>query len=245
MTGRDSLAGRVVALTGAGRGLGLQIAGTLLDRGARVVANYRTPSPDLDQLAEKHPELVLHQGDIAVEETAADLVATARGLGRLDALIHNAGIARDQLLVRMPVEDWDEVHRVNLRGAFLLSKYAVRVMMRQRYGRIVYLSSGAAILGNAGQAAYAASKAGLHGLSATVAQEYRGYGVRTVVLAPGLLDTGLGEALDPRIVREKAERSMLGIGSGERIAATAAFLASADADYINAVVIRADGGLVY
>ncbi|UQU63864.1 SDR family oxidoreductase [Couchioplanes caeruleus] len=245
MTGTEALEGRIVALTGAGRGLGLQIARTLLERGARVVANFRSPSADLEQLREKFPELVLVQGDIAEEEAAIELVAAARRLGRLDAVIHNAGIARDQLLVRMPVEDWDEVHRVNLRGAFLLSKHAVKAMLRQRYGRIVYISSGAAILGNAGQAAYAASKAGLHGLSATVAQEYRSYGIRTVVLAPGLLDTGLGEALDEKIIEEKAGRSMLGIGSGTQIAATAAFLASADADYINAVIIRADGGLVY
>src|SRR5205823_8849117 len=138
-------------------------------------------------------------GDIGCEETAEKLIAVARALGKLDVLILNAAITRDQPLVRMPVEDWDEVLRVNLRGAFLVTKQALRVMMRHRYGRLIYLSSLSALIGNAGQAGYAASKAALHGLSHTVAQEYASYNIRSVVLAPGLLDIGLGAGLDPAV----------------------------------------------
>ena len=237
---------RVVALTGAGRGLGLITARHLLDRGMTVVANHRSPSPDLERLQDKHPDaLHLVPGDVGEEETAEAIARRAKELGGLDVLVHNAGIAKDQPLVRMPVADWDEVHRVNLRGAFLTTTHALRLMMRRKYGRIVYVSSLAAVQGNPGQASYAASKAGLHGLSNTVAQEYAGYNIRSVVLAPGLLDTGLGAALAPEIQQRKIDRALLGLGEADGVAATIAFLASSDADYINATVIRTDGGLAY
>ncbi|MGX1977196.1 SDR family NAD(P)-dependent oxidoreductase [Streptomyces kronopolitis] len=237
---------RTVAVTGSGRGLGLLIVKALLDGGCRVLANYRTPTDELTALHESHPgRLHLCRGDIGEESAAEALVAAARGLGRLDAVIHNAAIIRDQPLVTMPVDDWDAVQRVNLRGSFLVTKHALRLMMRQRYGRMVYVSSGSAVLGNAGQAAYAASKGGLLGLSNTVAQEYARYRVSSVVLAPGLLDTGQGAELGEDLRTQKAGRSLLGAGRGEDMAATAAFLASAQADYINATLIRADGGVAY
>ena len=246
MAGENGLAGRVIALTGAGGGLGVLIAATLLQRGALVAANHRSPSTGLLKLQEKHPDaLHLVAGDIGCEETAEKLIAVARALGKLDVLILNAAITRDQPLVRMPVEDWDEVLRVNLRGAFLVTKQALRVMMRHRYGRLIYLSSLSALIGNAGQAGYAASKAALHGLSHTVAQEYASYNIRSVVLAPGLLDIGLGAGLDPAVKRRKAARSLLGIGNGDSVAATVAFLAGPDADFINGSVIRSDGGIAY
>jgi 3-oxoacyl-[acyl-carrier protein] reductase len=238
------LSGRVVALTGAGRGLGLLTARALLAQGAQVIANHRSAAPELSELREKYPA-ALHPvpGDVGDERTAEAIADTARGLGHLDVLIHNAGIARDQPLVRMPVEDWDEVIRVNLRGAFLTTKHALRLMMRRRYGRLVYVSSLAAVLGNAGQANYAASKAGLHGLSHTVAQEYARFNIRSVVLAPGLLDVGLGATLPPATQASKLEHSLLGIGGGESVAATIAFLAGPEADHITASVVRIDGGI--
>ncbi|NKE60869.1 SDR family oxidoreductase [Lentzea sp. PSKA42] len=237
---------RVVALTGAGRGLGLITTRILLDQGMTVVANHRSPSPDLVRRQDKHPDaLHLVPGDVGEEETAEALARRAKEIGGLDVLICNAGIAKDQPLVTTPARDWDEVHRVNLRGAFLATKHALRQMMRRRYGRIVYVSSLAAVQGNPGQAIYAASKAGLHGLSSTVAQEYGGYNVRSVVVAPGLLDTGLGAALAPEVAQRKIDRALLGLGGAEGVAATIAFLAGPDADYINNTVIRADGGLAY
>lgn len=241
-----SLDGRVVILTGAGRGLGLLTAQTLLGQGAQVVANHRSPSPGLNQLAEKYRDrLRLVAGDVATEETAATLAQEARRLGRIDVLIHNAAITRDQPLVRMPVEDWDEVQRVNLRGAFLTTKHALKTMMRARYGRIIYVSSVTALTGNAGQAAYTSSKAGLHGLALTVAQEYCSYNVRTTTVAPGILDTGLGSSVAPAQRRRMVDRSLLDLGQAQQVAETIAFLSSPTADYINATLIRTDGGMRY
>ncbi|MFI7504708.1 SDR family oxidoreductase [Streptomyces sp. NPDC049687] len=243
---RDPLRGRVVLLTGAGRGLGLLTAQTLLDQGAAVVANHRSPSDELERLADKHRDrLRLVPGDAATDETAALLAGEARRFGRLDVLVHNAAITRDQPLVRMPIEDWDEVQRVNLRGAFLTTKYAVKSMMRARYGRIIYVSSVTALTGNAGQAAYTSSKAGLHGLAMTVSQEYASYNIRTATVAPGILDVGLGAAVAGPQKRRMTDRSLLGLGEAGQTAETIAFLASPAADYINATVIRTDGGMRY
>ncbi|MFG3155353.1 SDR family oxidoreductase [Streptomyces sp. NPDC048219] len=240
------LTGRVVLLTGAGRGLGLLTAQTLLEQGAMVVANHRSPSEGLQRLAGTYRDrLRLVPGDVATDDTAALLTSEARRFGRLDVLVHNAAITRDQPLVRMPVEDWDEVQRVNLRGAFLTTKYAVKSMMRARYGRIIYISSITALTGNAGQAAYASSKAGLHGLAMTVSQEYASYNIRTATLAPGILDTGLGAAVAAPQRRRMTDRSLLGLGEAAQTAETIAFLASPAADYINATVIRSDGGMRY
>jgi 3-oxoacyl-[acyl-carrier protein] reductase len=240
------LSERVVALTGAGSGLGLLTTRHLLEQGARVIANYRSSADGLLALQEQHPG-ALHPiaGDVGDEETAVAIAKQARAMGRLDVLIHNAAISRDRPLIGMSTDDWDDVIRVNLRGAFLTTKHALQVMLRRRYGRVIYVSSIAAVMGNAGQANYAASKAGLHGLSHAVAQEYSSRGVRSVVLAPGVLDTGLGARLAPEIQRRKVERSLHGLGDASSVAATIAFLAGSDADFINGAVVRSDGGIVF
>lgn len=240
------LTGRVVAITGAGRGLGLLTTETLLRQGARVIANHRSPSPNLEEFRRKFPgQLQLVPGDIGEESTAIALADAARNAGDLHVLIHNAGVTRDQLLAHMPVEDWDEVQRVNLRGGFLATKHAVRIMLRRRYGRIVYISSIAAVMGNTGQANYAASKAGLHGLARSVAQEYASYNIRSTVLAVGVLDVGLGAAMKPNTQRRKVDRSLLGLIDGASVAETLAFLAGPKADFINSEIIRLDGGVRY
>ncbi|GHG97540.1 SDR family NAD(P)-dependent oxidoreductase [Streptomyces rubradiris] len=240
------LDGMVIALTGAGRGLGLETARTLLARGAKVAANHRTPTPELSELAERSAgRLVTCQGDIGEEKAAEELVAAAAGLGGLDALVHNAGVARDQPLVRMPAADWDAVHRVNLRGAFLATKHALRPMMRARSGRLVYVSSVVARTGNAGQAAYASSKAGLHGLSLTVAQEYARYGIGSVVVSPGLLDVGMTGQMTAQAFEQKTKRSLTGVVQARRVAAAVAFLVHPDAADINGTVVDIDGGIAY
>jgi 3-oxoacyl-[acyl-carrier protein] reductase len=241
-----STSGRTVAITGAGRGLGLLTVRTLLEQDSNVVANYRSQSPELDLLAKQYSsKLLLVQGDASDEGTAKALVHAAAEFGGLDALIHNAAITRDGAAVLLSVEDWDEVMRVNLRGAFVVSKHALRPMMRQRSGRIVYVSSTVAYIGNSGQAAYAASKAGLQGLALSIAQEYRAYNVRTVVVAFGLLDTGLGVELTDRHRERLGAMSLAGIGDPGQSAQTLAFLTSPAADFINATVVRADGGVKY
>lgn len=246
MGGVGDLGGRMVVVTGAGRGLGLVTVRVLLERQARVIANHRSPSPELHLLQEIHADrLHLVPGDIGEEPTAIAIAEAAGDLGGLDVLIHNAAITRDQPLVRMPVQDWDEVIRVNLRGAFLVTKHVLRGMIRRRYGRLIYVSSLSATIGSTGQGNYAASKAGVHGLSQSVAQEYGRFGIRSVVLAPGLLDLGLGAAVPVDIQTRKADRALLGVGSGESVAATIAFLASPQADYINATVVHVDGGIAY
>ena len=240
------LDGRVVAVTGAGRGLGLVTVRVLLKHQARVIANHRAPAPEVVALQDTYGDrLHLVAGDVGEEPTAVAIAEAAAALGGPEVVVHNAAIARDQALVRMPVQAWDEVIRVNLRGAFLVTKHALRGMIRRRYGRLIYLSSLSATVGSTGQANYAASKAGLHGLSHSVAQEYARFNIRSLVVAPGLLDTGLGAALPVEIQQRKADHALLGAGSGAAVAETIAFLASPDADYINATVVHIDGGIAF
>lgn len=242
----EGLTGRVVAVTGAAGGLGLAAARALLQCGATVVANHRSPSPALTELEQSYGQrLVTVQGDIAEEEVAIRVSEAATGLGRYDALINCAGITRDRLLVQMSLEEWEEVFRTNVRGAFLATKYAVRAMVRSRYGRIIYISSVAATMGNSGQANYAASKAALDGLARAVSQEYGANGVRTVVVALGLVATGMGIRLEEPTRSEKVGRALLGLGDTTAVADTLAFLSSPAADFINAETIRIDGGLKY
>lgn len=237
----------VAAVTGAGRGLGLLITRTLLAHGFSVVANHRSPSEELAKLAvEADGRLVAVEGDISVEQTAVQVAAAAaEAFGGLDAVVNNAARTRDRALIAMAPEDWDAVFHTNVRGAFLMTKHALKLMIRRRGGRLIYLSSVSAVMGNAGQANYAASKYALHGLSNAVAQEYARFGVRTVVLAPGLIDAGLGAEI-PESVREvKRARSLADIGSGRDVAETVAFLAGPHARYINATTVRLDGGMAY
>ncbi len=249
LTGTETgatLAGRTAAVTGAGRGLGLETVRTLLARGANVVANHRSWSEGLDKLAAADERLALVAGDIGEEDTAREIVETAvTRFGGLDVAVHNAAVTRDKPLVSMSVEDWDEVQRVNLRGAFLLSRQAVRLMLRRKAGRLIYLSSISGVAGNAGQANYAASKAGLHGLAKSVAQEYARYNIRSVVVAPGMLNTGLADSIPSKVRDEKEARSLIGICDSYSVAELIAFLASPVGDVVNATLVRADGGMAY
>jgi 3-oxoacyl-[acyl-carrier protein] reductase len=237
----------VAAVTGAGRGLGLLITETLLAHGFRVVANHRSPSPELALMeAGAQGRLATVAGDISAEETAEKIAAQALAqFGGLDAVVNNAARTKDKALISMSPQDWDEVFHTNVRGAFLMTKHALRLMIRRRGGRLIYISSVSAVMGNAGQANYAASKYALHGLSNSVAQEYARYGVRTVVLAPGLIDAGLGAEIPPAVREVKQARSLAGLGAAADLAETVAFLAGPHSRYINATTLRLDGGMAY
>lgn len=239
------MTGRVVIVTGAGSGLGWHITQALLAHGDRVIANYASSGDLLNHRVTEvgADRLVPVKGSIAEESTSEQLAAEAAQLGGPQAVIHNASITRDGLLVKMSLDDWQAVQDVNLRGAFLLSKHAVRKMLPHRAGRLVYISSVSAVMGNAGQANYAASKSGLDGLARSVAQEYASRGISACVLAAGLIDVGMGARLTPEIQQAKLRKILGGGAKPEEIAGIATFLASDAATYINATVVHANGGI--
>lgn len=237
----------VAVVTGGGSGLGLLLTEALLARNYRVVAGYATSDAALADLTAQVGEnwLRVVQGNLAEESTSQELIAATADWGRLDTVLHNASITRDGLLVRMDHKDWDAVMDVNLRGAFLLTKHAVRRMMRQRHGRLLYISSISARLGNAGQANYAASKAGLDGLARSTSQEYARYGVTTTVLASGLVATGMGLRLDPEYQRQKLGRVLHGAIDPAELAGVAVRLAGREFRTINATTVDVDTGVMF
>jgi len=189
----------------------------------------------------------LVQGDIAADGTAEDIVkrALAFGGGRLDILVNNAGITRDNLLVRMSLEEWDAVLDLNLRGAFLATKAAMRSMMKQRSGRIVNVSSIAGVMGNAGQANYAAAKAGLIGFTKTIAREMASRNITCNAVAPGFVPTDLTKDIIKQMEGTILPQIPLGrFGTVEDVANAIAFLVSDDASYITGQVLVVDGGMV-
>lgn len=237
----------VALLTGGGSGLGLHITKALLAGGYRVVAGYATSPLALADLSQQvgPQRLLAVQGDLAEENACEQLVDAAVPWGRIDVVIHNAAITRDDLLVRTSSKDWDAVMDVNLRSAFLLTKHSVRQMMRQRRGRLLYLSSIVARLGNAGQSSYAASKAGLDGLSRSVAQEYARYGITAVTLAAGLVATGLGLRLPAQHQDAKLSRVLHGAIDPEELADIAVQLAGPRFRAVNATTVNVDTGVVF
>ena len=246
-----SLEGRTALITGGGRGIGRATAIRLARAGARIAINYKGNG----EAAEEAKRLVetgggnatLIQGDVSVDDQAEKVVkaALAFGDGRLDILVNNAGITRDNLLVRMSAEDWDAVVDLNLRGAFLVTKAAMRPMMKQRSGRIVNVSSVAGVAGNAGQANYASAKAGLIGFTKTVAREMAVRNITCNAVAPGFVPTDLTKALLKQMEETILKQIPLGrFGTVEDVANAIAFLASDEASYITGQVIVVDGGMV-
>ena len=244
-----SLQGRRALVTGASQGIGRAVALRLAQEGAAVAINYHTSRAGAEDLVaaitSSGGTAVALAADVSDGEQAEALVqGTVEALGGLDILVNNAGITRDGLLMRMSEEDWDMVLDTNLKGAFLCTKAAVRHMVRQRWGRIVNMSSVVGVTGNAGQANYAAAKAGLIGLTKTVAREVGSRGITVNALAPGFITTQMVEGLSDEVRARVVERITLGrLGSPEDVAGTVAFLAGEDAGYITGQVIGVDGGL--
>lgn len=247
----QQLAEQVALVTGASRGIGAVIAQRLAQDGARVAVNYQTSEAAASRVArligEAGGEAAVMSGDVSQEEDADALVKRViEQWGRIDILVNNAGITRDRLLLRMTPEDWDRVLEVNLRGAFLCTKYVMPHLIRRRQGRVVNISSVVGIGGNPGQANYAASKAGLIGFTKAVAREVASRNITVNALAPGFIDTG--GMVDQ--MTEEARKAVLGripmerFGSADDVAEAVSFLCGPGAGYITGQVITIDGGMV-
>jgi 3-oxoacyl-[acyl-carrier protein] reductase len=241
------LSGRIALVTGASRGIGRAIARQLATQGAHVVAaargdNARAVADEIAGAGGLADGVAL---DVTAAGAAEEIVrATLERLGRIDILVNNAGIARDQLMLRMKREDWDAVLATNLTGAFALTQAVLKPMIRQRGGRIVCISSVVGQSGNAGQANYAASKAGLIGFAKAVALEVASRGITVNVVAPGLVETDMTRAITDGARDDWAAKIPLRrLGTPDDVASAVCFLASDEASYITGQVLAVNGGM--
>jgi len=249
MPGID-LGGKVALVTGASRGIGAVVACRLAEAGARVGVNYHA-SPAaatvvVDNINQAGGEAFLVGGDVSQEEKAQAVIKqVVEHFGSIDLLVNNAGINKDQLLIRMKLEDFDSVINVNLRGAFLCTKYAMTHMIRQRSGRVVNMSSVVGLSGNPGQANYAAAKAGLVGLTKAVAREVASRNVTVNALAPGYITTAMVDELSEDTQAKILSNIPMGrFGTPEDVAEAVIFLCSDGASYITGQVLTIDGGMI-
>lgn len=243
------LKNKIALVTGAGRGIGRAIAIALAKEGAEVVINYNGSeerAKEVKQTIEENGgKASIYKCNVsdfsACEAMIKDIV---KEYGHLDILVNNAGITKDGLIMKMKEEDFDSVLNVNLKGTFNTIRHSARQMLKQRSGKIINISSVSGILGNVGQANYAASKAGVIGLTKTMARELGSRGITVNAIAPGFVDTEMTEVLSEEIRENACKQIILGrFGKPEDIANTAVFLASDKADYITGQVISVDGGM--
>ncbi|MCL1916914.1 MAG: 3-oxoacyl-[acyl-carrier-protein] reductase [Peptococcaceae bacterium] len=244
-----NMKGKVCVVTGGSRGIGRGIALELAGRGACLVINYhRSENQARDVQSEIEAiggRALVVRGNMALEEDVKNLFAAVLAeFGRVDVLVNNAGVTRDGLVARMSAADYDEVLDLNLKGAFLCSRAAAKIFMKQRSGKIIMISSVVGLMGNAGQCNYAAAKAGLIGLTKSLARELGPRSVTVNAIAPGFIVTDMTQELSEEAKGKYIESIPLGrLGQVQDVARAAAFLASPDADYITGQVLVVDGGL--
>jgi 3-oxoacyl-[acyl-carrier protein] reductase len=239
---------RVAVVTGASRGIGRSIALALAANGARIVAvdiDLKETEAMVAEIKAKGSEAIALQGDVTVSADVNRMVdAAVEAFGRVDILVNNAGITRDALLLRMKDEDWDAVLGVNLKGAFICTRAAAKIMSKQRYGRIINIASVVGQMGNPGQANYCASKAGIMGLTKSNARELARRNITVNAVAPGFIKTQMTEALPEKTKQELAAQiPMERLGSSEDIAHAVVFLASEYSGYITGQVLGVNGGM--
>ena len=245
------LTGKVALVTGGSRGLGRAIALAFAAQGADVAINYRgnaaAAEETVTQLRAGGRQAEQIQGDTSAGREACEAIVKAAldAFGQVDILVNNAGITRDNLLMRMDADEWDAVLSTNLSGPFWMTRAIARPMMKARSGRIINMSSAAGRMGNAGQANYAAAKAGLIGLTKTTARELASRGVTCNAIAPGLIETDLTADLAERATEAIKTLTPMGhLGSVEDVAAAAVYFASDEARYVTGQVLGVDGGMV-
>ena len=243
------LKNKVALVTGAGRGIGRAIAIALAKEGAEVIINYNGSeerAKEVKQTIEENGgKASIYKCNVSDFEACEAMIKdVVKEYGHLDILVNNAGITKDGLIMKMKEVDFDSVLNVNLKGTFNTIRHSARQMLKQRSGKIINISSVSGILGNAGQANYAASKAGVIGLTKTMARELGSRGITVNAIAPGFVDTEMTEILSEELKENACKQIILGrFGKPEDIANTAVFLASDKADYITGQVISVDGGM--
>lgn len=237
-----------IFITGSGQGIGKQIAIAMAKEGANVavsdinIENAGAAAQEIRSLGRKSIAIKL---DVSKQnEVIAAFETFKNEFGVLDILVNNAGITKDTLVLRMKDDDWDAVINVNLKGTFLCSREAIKLMVKQQHGNIISISSVVAFTGNPGQANYSASKAGIVGLTKTIAKEYASRGIKANAVAPGFIQTAMTEAIPEKIREEMKKNIPLGyFGAPEDVANAVIFLASSDADYITGQVLHINGGM--
>ena len=246
----ELLKDKVALITGASRGIGRAIALKFAQNGANVIINYSSSQSQAENLKEEIEKIGTKAMIIKCDVSNSDEVnqmfsQIEKEFGRLDVLVNNAGITKDGLILRMNEEDFDKVIAINLKGAFLCAKAAAKMMVKQRFGNIINISSVVGITGNIGQANYAASKAGIIGLTKSLAKELASRNIRVNAIAPGFIKTDMTEVLSDKVKETMLSSIPLGrFGEADEVANVALFLASSLSSYITGQVIVVDGGMI-